>query len=424
MAIKDWNGFKKSGDTYIPNDATARAGVTTTVDLLKDTTGWLGGNELELNMLTTKAIWNGVTLEPIENSVHVYGTASGVSAYNIAYFDPIPNKEYVLIGTPTNAPNKCFLRAHDGASTYEWQAIDVNGTGVTIKRTNSNRFWVDIRIENGETVDLLFKPMIIDAKLFALNPSYRPYHESVEEYAFPRSEQAVLGAKNIITIDGTSSGIFTINSDKTVTVNGNGGSEIVLSTYKAIPSWLGNCYLSGGKSADKRLVIGFRNASDTWLGDIDNTSGDTAITIPANAAKYQIKLVIGSGITLDNEVFYPMLSFDGGEYAPAMTNRELTEKVTVKSDSITSSFTANGDVANGLKKIGEIVFIDAAYKEVTASQWDVIATIPVGFRPKTPCRLLDGFGKKSLVINANGDIQAAESISNTYVYIHGSWVVS
>ena len=48
MAIKDWNGFKKSGDTYIPNDATARAGVTATVDLLKDTTGWTGKNEVDV----------------------------------------------------------------------------------------------------------------------------------------------------------------------------------------------------------------------------------------------------------------------------------------------------------------------------------------------------------------------------------------
>ena len=32
MATKDWNGFKKSGDTYIPNDATARADITAIKD--------------------------------------------------------------------------------------------------------------------------------------------------------------------------------------------------------------------------------------------------------------------------------------------------------------------------------------------------------------------------------------------------------
>lgn len=56
MAIKDWNGFKKNGDTYIPKDATAREGLTGKVD--KVTGKGLSTNDYDN---TAKGIVDGAT---------------------------------------------------------------------------------------------------------------------------------------------------------------------------------------------------------------------------------------------------------------------------------------------------------------------------------------------------------------------------
>ena len=230
---------------------------------------------------------------------------------------------------------------------------------------------------------------------------------------------------NVYTDNGIT---YTLNDDMSVTLDTNGQASTedggFYSNYE-LPA--GDYILSGCEDGSAGSYF-LDTYESEWTNRNINYNGDTPFSFSDGSNTHVIRIFIKAGTVISNKTIKPMIRVaddkDNTYTKPAMTNQQLTEKVTVKSDSITSSFTANGDVANRLKKIGEIVFIDAAYKEVTASQWDVIATIPAGFRPKTPCRILDGFGKKSLVINVNGDIQAAESISNTYVYIHGSWVVS
>jgi hypothetical protein len=326
-----------SGDTKPITSGAVYDAVTANTQLIKETVGWSGKNKIVYPYVFNSAEVSGVTFTvKRDGTILINGTATsnaGVTFHfregyqEVGNYDTHPillnRGDYIISKQDTSVGLEVIDTVNSARHTILELGANQSEGSFTISNDNT-QIGLVIRITNGQVINnLVFKPMIRKATI--TDPTYEPYFGST---AFPRSEQAVLGAKNLITIDGTSSGIFTINSDKTVTVNGNGGSEIVLSTYKAIPSWLGDCYLSGGTSVDKRLVIGFRNASDIWLGDINNTSGDTKITIPTNAAKYQIKLVIGSGITLDNEVFYPMVSFDGGTYAfPAMTNRELTDNV-------------------------------------------------------------------------------------------------
>lgn len=54
MATKDWNGFKKSGDTYIPNDATARASISTIEGKIPN--GTLPSNPLVNQSMLTNAL--------------------------------------------------------------------------------------------------------------------------------------------------------------------------------------------------------------------------------------------------------------------------------------------------------------------------------------------------------------------------------
>lgn len=416
------------------NPIASKGDVLATVDLMKDTTGWIGGNLLE-NVLVSQTVSNIDVTVNDNKIVNLNGTASeNITTLFINTHINLKAGKYYLSGNPEGITgNQYGLRIAD--ASYSINTFFEQGKVFKLAQDMTD-LRVDIRVPSGTVCNnTLFKPIILTEEQYKLNPSYRPYHESVEDWYW--SENAKTGVHNIFNpalfISGADANMATVNSD---------GSSIRVKADSAATFRLCAWYLNvtpntdytvktsvaitSGKCAIKAETVGGTNIKTS-----DTLSADGVIEMTFNSGNNtQLKFdifctwdVSEVGDVTCNNLFIKETADTYNNFMPfAMTNRELTEKATVKSDSITSSFTANGDVANGLKKIGEIVFIDAAYKEVTASQWDVIATIPAGFRPKTPCRLLDGFGKKSLVININGDIQAAESISDTYVYIHSSWI--
>ena len=403
------------------NPIASKSDISATVDLLKDTTGWLGKQRLPFPYKDGNSkTMNGITYTvDSEGVVDINGTATGGnSLFNLSGEYGVPDSRvsalrgnYVLDVTnpvPANSNIAISIRKSDNETlwsiTNEQKKIEVDFT----EQLHAYG-WIYIFVPNGTEVShYKVKPLLTEKSIYDISPAYEPYHESVEDWYW--SENAKTGVHNFV-LGGLSGysigdqgniyadatydlhfGIVTQGESYTVTTDDSAG--FVGGYFTSMPTSSSVTYNSS------RVV----SANKTFTAPIDG------YVVFRTTHNYAIPMFCLADDSYD------------GYTKGAMTNRELTEKVTVKSDSITSSFTANGDVANGLTKIGEIVFIDAAYKEVTASQWDVIATIPAGFRPKTPCRLLDGFGKKSLVINANGDIQAAESISNTYVYIHDSWI--
>ena len=171
---------------------------------------------------------------------------------------------------------------------------------------------------------------------------------------FPRSEQAVLGAKNLfeypyINTTKTENGItFTDNGDGTVTVNGTATAATkfyLMNTMKfgEIFNRLGAVILNGCPSSggDYRIIT---QTSDGYK--VDSGNGillDKAVT---DAISIEIK----SGVTVSNLVFKPMLrlaSDPDDTYAPyAMTNRELTEAVSnIPTVSVSHSGTASSTTA-------------------------------------------------------------------------------
>lgn len=163
--------------------------------------------------------------------------------------------------------------------------------------------------------------------------------------AFPRSEQAVLGAVNILNNIGESKSqnnvTFTVNADKSVTVvTGDGGASadttLILAQNIPIPSGI-NWYLkgcpSGGASSKYFLCLDlFASPYTNYAQDI----GAGALIhdyVESNSVCYiRIKsgAVISTPITFKPQI---CLSLDT-PYAPfAMTNRELMKtspKITIE----------------------------------------------------------------------------------------------
>ena len=110
-------------------------------------------------------------------------------------------------------------------------------------------------------------------------------------------------------------------------------------------------------------------------------------------------------------------------YQPyAMTNRELTEELTVQSGTVTSDHTIDTG-ATRLVKYGKIVSLDLKLTSVTANAWDTLATIPDGYKPAKTVNVPNAFGKQS-AIATNGVINCSDSYSNQTFVIHAVWVLN
>lgn len=128
------------------------------------------------------------------------------------------------------------------------------------------------------------------------------------------SQQATRSGKNLLDNTATtkiSNGItFTVNSDKTVNVNGtndtSANSSLIINRYELSPgTYILNGCPSGGASNTYRLAIQ-ETGSYSVLGSIDigNGSGEFTIDTTTNV---QIAIFIQKGLTINNLLFKPML---------------------------------------------------------------------------------------------------------------------
>lgn len=128
------------------------------------------------------------------------------------------------------------------------------------------------------------------------------------------SQQATRSGKNLLDNTATtkiSNGItFTVNSDKTVNVNGtndtSANSSLIINRYALSPgTYILNGCPSGGASNTYRLAIQ-ETGSYSILGSIDigNGSGEFTIDTTTNV---QIAIFIQKGLTINNLLFKPML---------------------------------------------------------------------------------------------------------------------
>lgn len=192
------------------------------------------------------------------------------------------------------------------------------------------------------------------------------------------SSYAKTGVHNFLENKATSTGIFTVNADKTVTVNANASSDSSLDINSEITiseaMILTGCP-SGGGGSKYQLVA---KIGTTYL--TDNGTG-----VQLEAGTYRIYALIkagyGSGL-----VFKPMLrlpSDTNTAYAPyAMTNRELTAVEIHSSPSF--AFSEYSKIANAYSVkngiLAQIRVTSNADVSVSGS-WTTLGTLKAEYRP-------------------------------------------
>lgn len=162
--------------------------------------------------------------------------------------------------------------------------------------------------DKGELVDLVKEE---EGKNISIESANLP---AIEVSIEGESQQATRSGKNLLDNTSTtkiSNGItFTVNSDKTVNVNGtndsSANSSLIINRYDLSPgTYILNGCPSGGASNTYRLAIQ-ETGSYSILGSIDigNGSGEFTIDTTTNV---QIAIFIQKGLTINNLLFKPML---------------------------------------------------------------------------------------------------------------------
>lgn len=338
-----------------------QSNVIANTKLIKDTVGWSGKNKLAIKFSYVKAnivgTWSGntVTINGISLSFEVdsngyvtkiTGGGSNASADTTVVFIPrtspdgliLPTGSYKANGTPT-LPNGCFVRYFCTRGESVVVFGDDTGSGVDCAIQNTDVVGCLISVESGKSVNgLVFNLMLRDADI--LDSTYEPYFGST---AFPRSEQAVLGAKNLLicnAVSETRSDVtITVNSDKTITLNGTASAQFnldVVDLKGVLPKGrykLSGCTIAGSASGFRGYINYQRGGVRSDVVDIGNGA---EFEVYGDETTMSFSYLVPNGFVLSNVTLKPMirLATDSDDtYVPyAMTNRELTENVQGKLD--------------------------------------------------------------------------------------------
>lgn len=403
-----------------------QSNVIANTKLIKDTVGFIGKNKLIIT--NTGETKSGATLTvSLDKKCNFSGTTTIGVTFNLSPHVQLPliqGEPYKLTGISAlqsvNGFVDMFGTNADEPASADWEAVferkqsDYEFTLSTVYKY----YRFNATIPAGKSLGITISPMIYDADI--LDDTYEPYFGST---AFPRSEQAVLGAKNLLENKAVSQiangATFTVNDDKTVTVSTNATSDATLDINSSITipkkMILTGCPSGGGQHYALVAKIG-----STYLTESGNG-------LELEAGTYRIYILVktgyGSGL-----VFKPMISFDGGEYVPhAMTNEQLTDAVAVKDGTVTSDFTVAAETM--LSKVGKLVTCAIRINDITsATAWTTaICNIPQGYRPKgTSSRMMIGYSNSAIclvnVSGYDGSVVPSVGITNGSVIFTGSWV--
>lgn len=236
------------------------------------------------------------------------------------------------------------------------------------------------------------------------------------------ADNGVLGAKNLLPNNATNQTVngvtFTVNADGSVTANGTATAD----SYFA---W--DTGLTLNIEINEVSVPTKNGYTISGCDDAENAKYYVGLT-SANRGY----IVVKNGITVSNKVFYPMLrlaSDPDDTYVPyAMTNRELTEELTVQESAVTdiisgASITNNH---NNLYKQGKFVHMCIEMQHVTATAYDtIIAKVPSNYKPRAfvaDCTMSNTQIARIYVDGNNGNVKCRNALSDASFVATATWI--
>ena len=237
---------------------------------------------------------------------------------------------------------------------------------------------------------------------------------------FPRSEQALLGAKNIAYYEGA-----TLVGDTTNGFNLTAGGSSIIAKLEHNTNYVAQRKSGQG---DRFRIVLFMNkpsytAPETTASQLIVDTTTTEYEFNSGNFNYAVFSYVGStGTPVPQDTAETMISLSGGSYAPyAMTNRELTDKVNLKESACTNP--VGTESVNKLYKQGNVVYCVLSLTGVTAEAYGVLGNLPTGYRIPTNTTLkLMGSDGKEYVVYQDGNIVCTSALNNANVHFNASWI--
>ena len=350
------------------------------------------------------------------------------------------------VGPGLDYDNTTGLLTLDGESSLKLDnledvSIDTPLGGDVLQYDSSNEEWTN---ETPDTVPIEDSPQLITS-----GAVYAGLKTEDDKISAIWSSNARTGVHNLLENNANNGSAGTSPNEVTwevvdagdeagaVTVNGTPASDCVIMLNYNVNLKSGVTYrLSGGvDTSEKKILTVAGYNGTTWVKNLVTCNDGTAKTFTPDFSGYTnigVDIIIRANETASNVKFYPMICYASDTdttYTPyAMTNGELTEKVTPDTSAVTdiiNGASVDNTVGNVLTKIGNVVYMNVGIVDatITTPSSDVLYKIPSGFRPPknvvVPC-----MPNHSVNIKSDGDVLLRETASSEKIYVSASWVVS
>ena len=305
--------------------------------LIKDTVGWTNKNEIVYPYYDRNKSINGLTFTMLpDGGVKINGTATDNTAYNFTAYNGtsiVLNGKYKLLGNSEFGASRLKITV-EAPVGVNWS----NEGSTVIEKEFTNATVQNIRLwmYTGQVFDnVVVYPMLWDAKI--LDPTFEINYGTT---AFPRSEQAVLGAKQWFdpTKITTTTKISITNDGKNIALE-NSDSTQYFSRFFYVDVLANMDFKLSADVAVTSGQAGFRVASEDGVTTIKevapiNASASSEFTFnTGNRTRIRVVL-FGTYETSStcnvayNNLLITLATDTDRTWAPfAMTNRALTDAV-------------------------------------------------------------------------------------------------
>ena len=264
-----------------------------------------------------------------DNSITAKWSATGSSTLYARINDnnwTLPRGTYVLSGMPNDNNIGCYIHIETNTS----QLVVEQERKTPVKFTIASdyeylKIYISVRPNSAaETSGVTILPMIVTKAVSDIGAnSYVPPALQITDLSVRESEdRAALAevvdswAKNVLDGNWESTDIFTVNSDKSVTVNGTTGESAATLELLGNGSggYVSNNYggyvLSGcsdGSMSSYSLCVFYSPNGSTWGAEQHQTTADTPIIIRNDYAYIRIVVLVRKNQTITNKTVYPIL---------------------------------------------------------------------------------------------------------------------
>lgn len=304
-----------------------------------------------------------------ENSIRIANPTAGTYR-NAAYFMPVEaNTDYVIKTHAVVTSGVACLNVFTADAQTQIASTSRYSSDADIELSFNSGSQTMIIVsffsafDTSASGDVLYQnPLLYTASDYAADPSYVPHWECMRDGMFPRLEQRVLGAKNLLddspfTTQVVNGVTYTKNDDGTISVTGTvtagqtfAHAEFTTDTFPA-GSYI---YTDKVNNEHAGTIIRLDNSSGTVVANTLTGQNIYAFTL-TNPHKLNVRFYRDNNET-GNYIIKPMirvLTDTDDAYVPyAMTNRELTGAIQDVFSCSTDRIIASNTNLNNITKPG------------------------------------------------------------------------